>query len=768
MLLLLLLASCSWRSEPCPTVDGVLEDGASAPGALYNGEAHRLVVTGGAFSALPSDLMGGAPLLPVVTVGDIALADVVWAPDTLSGTLGLTEPRMAPGFYDLTVVNPAGCSFTLPDAVEITDTPPPHLDENIRVDVITPPFGWTGEPTAVTISGEGFVSTPRVYLTLEGFLPFADPELDQLAFIRGDSLAGVVPEGLPVGGPYDVVVLNPDGGYNFLADGFVVTAEPPPDVREVLPQAGTTQEATSIVVTGEHFDPAATLALVASDGSETLATVLVVDDTRIEAVVPTTSMSVGAYLVRVENPDGSYDDYAAFVNRNPSAKLGTDGAWAEGPTLNVARVGAGLLASVDVLGRGWLWAVAGDDGGGAPLASVERAQVDVFGTISDWTVLGSPLTTPRADAAFAVLDGYVWAIGGDDGTGAIDTVERAAILDGDAGTRPELDADPLPGGQLAPGTWYYRVSAVMADDDPWNPGGEGLASGVEVVRLELGEASAQLTWTPVPGAVAYHVYRTDAVDGAAGEEHRVAETLLETTWLDEGVAPGTIGFVPDGGLGRWVEVAERLPAPRSHAAAVVGPDADGIARVWLVGGTDGSALSADVWVLEADGTWSEAGQLGAGRMDHGAFAIGFDEATELGEGSPRYLVAMEGDLGSGAESAIEYAAILPGGLLDTFTQLSNTDANGQARIDLQGLGAAGHLYALGGGGDADEAQDSGRQSAVDGPDLEMGSWSSTSDSGTFAVPRADFGLAPLRATLYVAGGRTDTAAATTSVEQVVY
>ncbi len=766
-MLLLLLAACTGRSEPCPTVDTVLEEGAAAPGPLYNGESHRLVVTGADFSALPTDFVGGAPMIPSIEVGGVALTEVVWTPDSLLGTLPVTDPPMAPGTYDLTVTNPAGCEYTLPDAVEITDTPPPHLDDSIRVDRVTPPFGWTGQATAVTISGAGFVSTPRVYLSEGAFLPLVDAELDQLAFISGESLAGVVPEGLPVGGGYDLVVLNADGGYNFLEDAFTVTAEPPPDVLEVLPQAGTTQENTDIVITGAHFDSAATVVLVASDGGQVPATASVVDETRIEAVVPSSSMNVGAYLVRVGNPDGSYDDYAAFVNRNPSAKLGTDGAWAEGPQLNEARVGAGLLASVDTLGRGWLWAVGGDDGS-APLASVERAQVDVFGTISGWSTLGTTMTTPRADAAYVVHGGFVWAIGGDDGTGPLDTVERAAILDGEAGARPVLDGEPLAGGDLAPGAWYYRVSAVMGDDDPWNPGGETLASEVEVVRLELDEGSVGLAWEAVDGAVAYHVYRTDAVDGAAGTEHRVADGVTELEWVDDGAPAGTVGFVPDGGLGRWIEVETRLPGARSNAAAVVAEDATGAPRVWLLGGTDGGGPRPEVWVLEDDGSWTDAGTLGAARADHGAFAVGFDEAPNLGDGSPTYLVAMEGDLGGGADSSIEYAAILPGGLLGTFEELSNTDANGQARLDLQGLANAGWMYALGGGGNGGDAQDTGRQSSIDGPDLEMGSWSSTSGSGTFAVPRADFGLAPLRATLYAAGGRTDTDAATRSVEQVVY
>ncbi|MFN7145225.1 MAG: IPT/TIG domain-containing protein, partial [Myxococcota bacterium] len=617
-LLLLLSVGCSWRSEPCPTVDGVLAESQDAPGPLYNGDAQRLVVSGTAFSALPSDLRGGAPLLPVVTVGDVDLVDVVWTPDTLLGTLPVQDPPLPPGTYDLTVTNPAGCAFTLPDAVAITDTPPPFLDDSIRVDAITPPFAWTGQATAVTISGDGFVSTPRVYLAGGAFAPLTDVELDQLAFIDTGSLAGVVPPGVPVGGPYDVVVLNPNGGYNVLADALTVTAEPPPDVLSVLPQAGTTQEDTEIVVTGESFDAGASVLLVNRDGVETAASVTVIDEGRIEATVPSTSMGVGAYLVRVRNSDGSYDDYAAFVNRNPSAKLGTDGAWAESAPLNVARAGGGLLASTDSLGRGWLWAVGGDDGS-APLTSVERAQVDVFGTISSWAVLGSALSTARADAAYAVHDGFVWAIGGDDGTGALDTVERAAILDGEAGVRPDLDGDPLPGGMLEPGTWYYRVSAVMADDDPWNPGGETLASEVEVVRLEIGEGAVGLVWTPVPGAVGYHVYRTDAVNGSAGAEHRVAEGVVETAWVDDGAPAGTIGFVPDGGLGRWVEVETRLPAPRSHAVAVVAEDADGAARVWLVGGSDGGGPADTVWVLEDDGTWTEAGVLAGARMDHGAF-----------------------------------------------------------------------------------------------------------------------------------------------------
>ncbi|MFZ5479655.1 MAG: IPT/TIG domain-containing protein [Myxococcota bacterium] len=754
---MLLLLACAWRSEPCPEIEGVTEEGASEAAPLYLAEAHRLVVTGDGFSALPTD--GDDVLLPGVEVGGVALVDLTWSPEALTGTL--EADALAPGLHDLVVTNPAGCAATLEDAVEIVDVPGPTLDESIRVDDVTPPFGWTGAETAVTISGDGFESTPRVFLSAGAFTT-ADPELAQVAFITAGSLTAVVPAGLPVGGPHDVVVLNPDNGYNVLEDAFTVTEEPPPDVLDVLPQAGTTQEDTPVAITGESFDAGATISLVGVDGSEVAAVATVVDEGTIDATVPSSAMGVGQYLVRVTNPDGSYDDWAAFVVRNPSAKLGTAGAWAAGPAMATARTGLGLLSGVDALGRGWLWAVGGDDGT-APLASVERAQVDAFGAISGWQTLSTAMTTPRADASYVVLGGFVWAIGGDDGTGALDTVERAAILDGEAGVRPEITEVGVGPGGLAAGAWYYRVSAVMGADDPWNPGGETLASEVEVVRVDT-DAAITLTWTAIEGASSYRVYRTDAVDGAAGAEHRVAADVAETTWTDDGVAPGTESYVPDGALGAWVELEERLPAPRSHAAAVVVGD-----TVWLVGGTaDGATPEATVWACGADGVWLEAGTMLEPRMDHGAFAVGFDEASALGEGSPTYLVAMQGDAGDGATETIEYAVVGEGGALGAFEPLSNTDAGGQARVDLVGLAGAGWMYALGGGGDVDEAEDSGRQAEIEGPALEMGSWSSTSDSGTFGVPRADFGLAPLRATLYAAGGRTDGDAATSSVEQVVF
>jgi hypothetical protein len=771
-----LTVSCTRFEEPCPAVEGVALDNGAA--SAWNGEESALTITGSSFQALPVNLSespsAAVPEVWLEASPRVALA-VVWVDESaLAATLPLTDPLVAPGTYDVTVINPGGCADTLEAAVTVSDTPPPYLDDSLRVDAVTPPFGWADEATAVTISGEGFISTPQAWLDLDpddGQSNFEDDtQLANVAWIDGGSLTAVVPAGLAVGGPYDLLVLNDDGGYNLLVDAFTVTADPPPDILTVLPQAGSTQEDTPVTIEGESFVDGATVVLIDSAGTETSASTSATSATTIDATVPSSSLSAGAYLVRVENPDGSYDDWAAFVVRNPSAKLGTAGAWAEAQSLLTARAGLGLVTATDSLGRGWLYAVGGEDAAGNVLASVELAGTDAFGTLGTWTDGVHPMNTPRAHAVIVAHDGWLWAIGGDGGSGALDTVERAAFLDGEAGVRPEItSAEGAEDGELAAGTWYYRVSAVMPDDDPWNPGGETLASDVAVVRLGSDLGSVALTWEGVEGATSYRVYRTDAANGAAGAEHRVAADLTDTTWTDQGEPPGTASWVPDGGLGEWVVLDEALPSPVAHAAGLIATDPDGEAYVYVVGGSaDGDTPSGDVLALDPSGGWFTAGTLTTPRLDHGAAVAGPDEAQAMGEDSPTFLVALQGNDGSDVTEISEYAEILVGGTLSSFAELSRLDAGGQARLDAQGLVATGWIYVLGGGGDEDDAEASGRQSEVEGPELDLGSWSSTSSTGTLVVPRADFAIAPLRATLYAAGGRTDSESATTSVEQVVY
>lgn len=766
------LVGCAHTLEgPCPEIDAVYNAGSpDRPATVVSVLASSLVIEGEGFEVLPRGLSGKDVDIPEVHLemgSQSSEGTVAYVSDReLAVTFTPEDPALQPGLYDLVVTNPNGCEDRFKEAVEVVES---ALDDSILVAEIIPPFGWTEQDTAVTIRGDGFVSTPRAWLSVGDYA--RDWELDQVAFIDATSLTGVVPAGIPVGGPYDVIVENPDGGFNLLEDGFLVTENAPPDIQVILPEAGNTQSDTEVVITGENFDPNIAVSLYDIDGNVVDATVNSATATQIDATFPTSGgLGVGAWIVRATNPDETWDEYAAFVNRNPSAKLGTAGAWAESEPLQTARVGLGLVSHVDDLGRGFLYAVGGSDGTG-PLDTVERARTDAFGTISRWETLGTRMTIPRAHGAVLQHDGWIYAIGGDDGAGSTASAEKARILTDDADLSPTITEDEVTqdAGTLAEGTWYYRVAGVMGGNDPVNPGGETPASNSYVVRVDVDGSAVRIVWDAVPGAVHYRIYRTDEVNGAAGEEHRIADEVTGTEFTDDGLPAGTETFVPIGGLGEWIELTDPLPGPWAHGAGVIGRDANDDPTFFLVGGWDGGNLLGDVYAMDpTDETWFVPSTLEAPRADNMAAVCGPDQAQNLGAGAPNYLLAMEGDTGAGAENNIVFAEILIGGSLGPWQTLSSQNAGGQARMDGIGLAAAGHLYILGGGGSPTESQDSARQSEVQGPVLDMGSWSSSSASGTFAVPRADFSVTQLRATLYAAGGRTDGSAAMTSVEQVVF
>lgn len=768
-----LLAGCSHTLKgPCPEIDAVYNPDSPERAALVVSTlTTELTVDGAAFEVLPDGgIKDGDADVPsgYLVLGDQRVSvDVIWvSDDELALVVNPSDPPLPDGLYDLVIENPSGCDARLAESVEVRAT---AFDDSIVIEEIIPPFGWTEEATAVTIRGSGFVSTPRAWLSTGDTL--RDWEIEQLAFIDGNSLIGVVPAGLPVGGPYDLIVENPDGGYNWLQDAFTVTQEAPPDIFTLFPEAGETQDDTPVVITGENFDPGVTVTLYDIAGTEVAATVDSATSTEIQATFPTSGeLSVGAWIVRATNEDGTWDEHAAFVVRNPSAKLGTVGAWAESEPLNQARVGLGVVTHIDPLGRGYLYAVAGSDGS-APLDTVERANTDAFGTLAGWEVLATRLVTPRAHGGVFELDGWVYAVGGDDGSGPTDTIERARILTGDSDHRPTITEALVEegAGTLASGTWYYRVAGVMGAGDPENPGGETPASASYVVRVDRDNSAVTLSWSAVGGATHYRVYRTDAPNGASGEEHRIADDVASTSFVDDGKPAGTETFVGDGALGEWALLTETLPSPWARGALVKALDPNGDAIVYLVGGTDGAGPTGDVIRRATNGTWSVVDTLATPRMDNMATAAGFDQAHNLGAGSPTYLLAMEGDTGgAGVTNDIVFAPIENGGTLGPWQPLSRLNSGGQARVDGVGLAAAGHLYILGGGTASGEADTSGRQSEVQGPVMDLGSWSSTSASGTFAVPRADFGLSLLRATLYAIGGHNGTDAATTSVEQVVF
>jgi len=90
----------------------------------------------------------------------------------------------------------------------------------------------------------------------------------------------------------------------------------------------------------------------------------------------------------------------------------------------------------------------------------------------------------------------------------------------------QLTLAPATGQYLPTGSpLFYRVTAITS-------AGETAASPEETITLAAGNSRVALTWTPVPGATAYNVYRSNV----AGNEYLVVGGVSGLTYTDTGAA----------------------------------------------------------------------------------------------------------------------------------------------------------------------------------------------------------------------------------------
>jgi hypothetical protein len=502
------------------------------------------------------------------------------------------------GTYDVTIANSEGCSVTLAGAFTVFD--PSIFD----LDGIDPPFGCTCEDTTVTIFSSGqFSSTPRVEMRPHGQ---SGPvvQFERVAFVDSSTLTAVVPAGADLG-HYDVTVINPptDGRTATLENGFEVVSLPVPTIEAIVPSRGSPTSNTDVSIFGENFRIQVLVELIDASGAvaATAGPVDPVDQNRIDVTLPTMGMMEDAYLVRVTNLDqGTFSTFSSFLvaETGPSGNLHT--FTAQSSLVTGRRMLAGASARDD-LGNRFLYALGGDTGaGGAVLDTVEVSQLSRFGRLAAWRESQNRFNTPRVGAAavavplfdldaspFVPVKTYLYVLGGRSDTGAVlASIERAVVLSpSDAPRITSIAA--VAGGSLDPGTWYYKVSAILDAGDPDNPGGETLPSDEEIITIGGADGSIALTWDPVEvngvQAVSYRVYRTDEANGVSQTQHLIA-TVSGTSYTDTGDAAGTESPLPPGSPGVWqVESGTLSQARWGHQAATVTDGADQT-FVYVLGG----------------------------------------------------------------------------------------------------------------------------------------------------------------------------------------
>jgi len=674
----------------------------------------------------------------------------------------------------------------------------------VTVTAVTPKFGTTTERTPLTISGSGFVATPKIYLRAGGVLT----PVTSVAFVSSTSLTGLAPLGLAAG-DYDVIVVDPSDCASVFASAFKVVTDPAPVVLGVTPASGTTQTDVDVTVTGCNFPADATLATVSASLTELAqlvkaAPVAGAGDARCNGgplytmtgtlQTKTKAMTVGAYLVRVKNPtSGTYGDYASFVVNNPTGNLAA-GGWKAGPALVTARRSLGLVSGRVNDASRFLYAVGGETAAGAALKTVEIAPVDRFGQLGGWFVEKHQLGVARSGLSVVRQDKYLYAVGGTsstNGTGGaapagvpLGSIERAVILEPSGA--PHL-TDPVvsaASGTVGKGAYYYKVAAFLDNADP-QTAGETLATDEAVATLDAA-GNVALSWTaPAVGNVLYYrVYRSKTPDAVSGSEVLLKDNVTGTQYTDTGVdVPGTEMPQPFGSTGPWLTTATTLLHPRIDAAATIASDPAGADHLYVIGGygqcvaTTGIMSCYEQASLSADGaTLGAAFVAGAlplahARMRHGAAQLSADNGPpgfSASAGANTAFVVVGGGKGiNTASNTLEAALVGAGGVLGSWAVPGNGFAN--QRDGMQLIVSNGYGYALAGGNAPGYAatNDQSPLAVVTATTLSFPSnWANAGGNLPMALGR--HGAASESAFFYVVGGTTSDADALASVYQILH
>jgi hypothetical protein len=696
------------------------------------------------------------------------------------------------GSYDFIVTDEA-CVSTLENGLAITD------EASLILEGIEPPFGWTQENTAVTITadtsaGPGFEETPRVYLSPSagGTLAVATRAV---TFQTESTVTAVVPAGLAPG-TYDVIVINPSGTVGVLtgADRFTVTTDAPPSIVSVSPGSVDAGTATTVTVSGGGLISASSVQLFCQAFNGTVQPTInlapaSVTATSLEFVTPSTLVADTVCVVRVNNPDGSFGDFSAISVTNPASNLGTFLTSVQAPArvkpLTVSRFGLFAASGRATAANRFLYAVGGatDETSATAFSSVESTPVDRFGAMGGWTLQRNSMTVPRGLVGGARIGQFIYAAGGTDGTNVLDTVERARILDPlDVPEFTDVDLRPVDADGLTPGNWVYRVTGLRAATDPSDPGGETLPS--EPINVTLPDLSGidkvvevTITWEALPGVVGYRIYRTRAAGQGAGTAQALAD-VTGTAFTDTGAAPAVDAAtpLPIGSLGRWHVVATMTS--RRQAAGVVAARGQ-TAGTWFlyVGGGFTAASTLDTYeylpvTIAADGsqtvgTFTLGGKnIGSARGGISAWAV--DDRNIPATGTSSYVYFGSGLTINGA--AVNETVV---GLVGTNGELVRIDALGGATTQLSPADAApraggagsvaanGFLFVFGGsgfagttGGDSAEVCRSGLGGCV-GAAPELRNWNSLGGGGIL-IARSFMGVAIESAFIYVIGGGSAT------------
>jgi N-acetylneuraminic acid mutarotase len=288
-----------------------------------------------------------------------------------------------------------------------------------------------------------------------------------------------------------------------------------------------------------------------------------------------------------------------------------------------------LAVATSVVYNGYVYVMGGVDSGGL-VSTVYSAPLNSDGSVGAWTTEANALPQPLANSNSVVYNGYIYVIGGYDGS-FVDTVYSAPLNpDGSVGAWT-TEANALPKTLSNPATVVYNGYVyVMGGFDginrqstvysaPLNPDGSVGVWTTEVNALPQVRSDLNLVvyngYVYVMGGFDGTNVQSAVYSAPLNPDGSVGAWTTEANALPQGLASATsvvyngyvyvmgggdnVGFLstvysaplnPDGSVGAWTTEANALPQPLAVATSVVYNG-----YVYVMGGFDGTNVQSAVY-----------------------------------------------------------------------------------------------------------------------------------------------------------------------------
>jgi N-acetylneuraminic acid mutarotase len=371
--------------------------------------------------------------------------------------------------------------------------------------------------------------------------------------------------------------------------------------------------------------------------------------------------------------------------------------------------------------NGYLYLVGGFDGTNA-LNSVHVAPITQSGGLGNWIATES-FTTARMGHATVAANGYLYIIGGRDGSASFSDVQVAPIkADGTLGKWTATTSI---------GSGRADLTAAVHGDSLYVIGGQESSTVVgEVISAPLSPDGTVGQWTTTNAVLERYGHASSVHNGYLYVSGGKDSGCQYDPCLDVLVAPLLAG----GGIGSFVNLGSFVNRRSFHASVVSGD------FLYVVAGNNSSGQLATV----------ERARLGPGIP--GEFSkttpLPFSTADHVVLAHNGYFYVLGGDNGSGAPSdKIHKAPINPNGTLGTFAVLPPFP---EARKSFSAVIDGGYLYVIGGVGSSTGLHvHSSPVDPVTGDTVATASWTNGND---LPSARSAHTTVARNGLLYVIGG----------------